>query len=128
MAATVFPAFMQVPATYTTGTRHSSASAGGTARSRMCAGRPTRSPSSGKARIGAQHLGLERRADVGIGRGAAAQDAAQVEHVDRVADRDVLGDLAGVAAERAAGAERAGEHVAARGATACGRSMSSTVL
>ncbi len=49
VAAAVLPAFMQVPATYTTGTALSRRSVGGMAWSRMCAGRPTRSPSSGKA-------------------------------------------------------------------------------
>ncbi len=51
VAATVLPEFMQVPATYTTGIALSSRSAGGTARSLMWAGRPTRSPNSGKVKI-----------------------------------------------------------------------------
>ncbi len=49
VAATVLPASMQVPATYTTGMRSRRVSAVGTAWSRMWAGVPTRSPISGKA-------------------------------------------------------------------------------
>ncbi len=94
---------------------------GGTARSRMCAGRPTRSPSSGKARMAPEHLRPEGRADVGIDRGAATQDPAQVEHLDRVADGQVRGHHAGVAPQRPAGAEHAGERRRPRGARASGR-------
>ncbi len=47
VAATVLPAFMQVPATNTTGEPHSRVSAGGMAPSAIVAGRPIRSPSSG---------------------------------------------------------------------------------
>ncbi len=59
----------------------------------------------GEGEHGAEHLGPERRADVGIGRGAAAEDSAEVEHLDRVAHRDPCRHLAGVAAERPPGAE-----------------------
>ena len=40
------------------------------------------------------------------------EDPAEVEHLDRVAHRDVRRHHAGVAAERAPGAEHAREHVA----------------
>jgi hypothetical protein len=66
----------------------------------------------GKGQHRAEHLGAKGRTDVGVGRGAAAQDAAEVEHVDHVAHGDALGHFPGVAPQRAARAERPREHVA----------------
>ena len=67
----------------------------------------------GKREDGAEHFRLERRADVGVHRGALSQDPAQVEHLDGVAHADVAGHHAGIAAERAPGAEGPGEHISA---------------
>ena len=87
VAATVLPAFMQVPATYTTGTA-ALERVGRRHRAVADVRRPADPVAQlGKGEDGAEHLGLERRADVGIDRGAPAQDAAEVEHLDRVARR-----------------------------------------
>ena len=59
----------------------------------------------GKGQHRPQHLGLKRRADVGVGRGAAPEHPAQVEDVDHVAHGNFARDVAGVAPQRAPGAE-----------------------
>ncbi len=66
----------------------------------------------GEGEHGAEHFRIERRTDVRVLRGAAAEDAAQVEHVDRVTHRDVPGHLTRVPPQRPARAQYAGEHVA----------------
>jgi hypothetical protein len=59
-----------------------------------------------------EHFGLERRADVRIHRRAAAENPAEIEHLDRIPHGDVARHHAGVAAEGATGAQHAGHHVA----------------
>ena len=73
VAATVLPAFMQVPATYTTGTVLSSRVG-----RRHRAIPDVRRPADPVAQLGegenrAEHFGLEGRTDVGIDRGAPAR-------------------------------------------------------
>ncbi len=76
----------------------------------------------GKGEHRAEHLALERRAEVRVGRVADPQHAAHVEQVDDVAGRQPLGQVAGVAEERLAVAEGAGEDVAALAPAPCARS------
>ena len=112
VAATVLPAFMQVPAMYTTGASISSTSLerDGAIPDVRRAADAVAQRREGEHR--AKHLGRERRADVGIGGGAAAEHPAEVEDVDGVADGDMRRYLAGVTAKRAAAAQRPGKDVA----------------
>ena len=59
----------------------------------------------GKGEDGTKHLGAERRTDVGIDRGAAPENPAEVEHLDGVAHGQVRRHHARVASERAARAD-----------------------
>ena len=63
----------------------------------------------------AQHLALERRAEVGVDAVAGPHHAAQVEEVDRVAGRERRRDPPRVPEERVAVPEAAGDHVAGVG-------------
>ena len=65
-----------------------------------------------KRQDGAEDFGLERWPDFGICRRAAAEDAAKVKHLDRVANRDRLRHFTRVAAQRPPHAEGAGKHIA----------------
>ena len=60
---------------------------------------------------GAQHLRAERRTDLGIDRSAAAEDPAEIEHLEGITDCEMRGHHACVPAQRAPGAEDAREHV-----------------
>ena len=60
----------------------------------------------------AQNLGGKRRAMIGVRRRAAPEDAAHVQHVDRVSGRDRLGHHAGVTLEGPPRSQRSREHVA----------------
>ena len=60
----------------------------------------------------AEHLDLQRVADVLVLGDALAEHAAEVQHVDPVAGLEGLGHAADEAAQRLARAQRAGDHVA----------------
>jgi len=62
----------------------------------------------------AEHAAVERRALVGVHRVAHAEHAADVEQLQDVARLHLLGDVARVAEQRLAVAERAHDHVATR--------------
>ena len=66
----------------------------------------------GEAQHGTQHLGAERRTNIGISRSAAAQDSAEVEHLDGVAHGDPFRHLSRVTAERPPCAERPSQEIA----------------
>ena len=113
-AAAVLPAFMQVPTRATTGTpRVSSGGFAGSGSGPMRAGRPMRSPSTGKLSTAPSTSPSKGLAEVGVDRLAEAEHAAQVEQVHAVAGRQPLRDPPGVAEQRVAVAEAAGDDVAA---------------
>jgi hypothetical protein len=66
----------------------------------------------GKAQHGAEHLAVERRANVGVGRIADAEYAAYIQKLDRVARLERGRQVARVAAQRLAMTERADDDVA----------------
>ena len=91
-AAAVLPQFMQLPTMATTGMPlRSSTGASGSGSPPIRAGRPMRSPSTGKVEHRAEDLAVEGLPEVGIHRIADSQHAAEVEQMDDVARRQALG-------------------------------------
>ena len=84
----------------------------GTAPSRIVAGTADPVAGSREGQNRSEDLGGERRAEIGVAGGAAAEDAAEVEHLDGVAGGEGFRDLALVAAKRPACAEHPGEDIA----------------
>ena len=112
-AAAVLPESMQVPASATTGTPRVSRRGRGIELGRAHARRDADALAEVREmQHRAEHLAVERLADIRVGGIADAEHAADVQELHDRADLERFGKMSGVAEQRLAVAERADDDVA----------------